>query len=190
MAFLLVANLVLFVYTAARILAVRKDTAILHKADSARTQSANETQRSVAKLLISPVISGSEAPCSDCCCPPSDRGHSPRALGDSEGEEGEDEAAGVPGLAGCLPRSCLSVGTVLAECRWVRHLCSWLCTSCTLATRPAAPRAPRAQRHAPPLLQARALREAVLPDGPHMGDGDHLVGLGRPRLVLVRDGRY
>lgn len=45
MAFLLLANLVLFVYTAARILAVRKDTAILHKADNSRTHSGAETQR-------------------------------------------------------------------------------------------------------------------------------------------------
>ena len=45
MAFLLLANLALFVYTAARILAVRKDTAILHKADNARSHSGTETQR-------------------------------------------------------------------------------------------------------------------------------------------------
>lgn len=45
MAFLLLANLVLFVYTAARILAVRKDTAILHKADNARTHTGAEAQR-------------------------------------------------------------------------------------------------------------------------------------------------
>ncbi|XP_052127850.1 uncharacterized protein LOC113213844 isoform X2 [Frankliniella occidentalis] len=52
MAFLLLANLVLFVYTAARILAVRKDTAILHKSDHSQRHTGAETQRLVLYVKL------------------------------------------------------------------------------------------------------------------------------------------
>ncbi|KAK3919035.1 G-protein coupled receptor Mth2 [Frankliniella fusca] len=52
MAFLLLTNLVLFVYTAARILAVRKDTAILHKSDNSQRHTGAETQRLVLYLKL------------------------------------------------------------------------------------------------------------------------------------------
>lgn len=114
MAFLLFANLVLFVYTAARILAVRKDTAILHKADSARTQSATETQRSVTSLLLSAISSRTHC---DVCHDFSLRmvllRRPRRAHLASEDSGSEEEGDGARGEAGCLP--CRDT-----ECRWVR----------------------------------------------------------------------